>query len=211
MLVAFSLRLCRFFAGSSLQYYLRCSNCTKRCQRGHGFPDSCCSHEASMAAMSTSASKAMSHRLVFDGIPVSSLIHGLHRTHGTFASACGVSFGRLLVYSRNANSLDIFWVTGLTTTLRFRVQSKLRRLNTNPTQCPRSQHRHHLRFTTINAAALPPWLESFQKSIDKSGYPLKKNELPYHRCRWCLLQTNRSYKDRDSEALDWQFKNTATS
>lgn len=31
--------------------------------------------------------------------------------------ACGVSFGRLVVYSRNANSLDIFWVMGSTATL----------------------------------------------------------------------------------------------
>ncbi len=42
-----------------------------------------------------------------------------------------MSFGRLVVFSRNANSLDIFWVTGLTTTLRFVARSKLWRRNTN--------------------------------------------------------------------------------
>jgi len=93
----------------------------------------------------------------------------IHRTYSTLASACGVSFGRLVVFSRNANSLDVFWVTGLTTTLRFGIRSKFRRQNTKPAQCPRSQYRHRLRFSTNDAETLPPSRRIFQKSVDKSG------------------------------------------
>ena len=33
--------------------------------------------------------------------------------------ACGVSLGRLIVYARNVNSLDILWVAGLVTSFRY--------------------------------------------------------------------------------------------